>query len=572
MSRLNVDQKTVKALFADNNVDFLIPDYQRPYAWGKEECETLWDDLFGFAFPDNDSDKFKPDKEYYFLGPIVTFENDDGKQEVIDGQQRLTTLMLLLRAFFAHYGSMQDDKSLKTARQIAQCIWKTDEYGDARETNLKIESLVATDDEKGEFLNILREGWSSEMKSRYAQNYVLFRQKIQEFASKYPDYFSLLPIRIMNNCILLPILADSQDTALRIFSTLNDRGMPLSDADIFKAQLYKFYKGRDRKDEFISKWKDLEELCNGADVPLGEVFRRYMYYERAKAGVKDTTKEALRKFYENYNLLEQEGTLESVIDLTRFWRDVAAQNDERFTDKILSRLFVLKYAPNGVWTSIVSVYYLSNRDKDGHLDEDAFYQFLSRITGFIWAYAFTNPNVSALRTPVYAEMVKIVSSKEVDFEDYKFDAPHVREVLNINSRRLKRARKLTMLAWWAFQYNGQSLLTSESRFEIEHIFARERQNRDKILNNEENLESLGNAVLLEKRINIRVSDYRFDDKKKYYLGFTKNDGKIMEGTKVKELRDLAETKSDFTEDDIEARCNKIIDGFIQYLSDNGLLK
>lgn len=98
MSKLNIDQKSVRALFSEKKADFLIPDYQRPYAWGEKECQTLWDDLFLFAFPDNDCDKFNSDSDEYFLGPIVTFKNDDGKMEIIDGQQRLTTLMLLLRA------------------------------------------------------------------------------------------------------------------------------------------------------------------------------------------------------------------------------------------------------------------------------------------------------------------------------------------------------------------------------------------------------------------------------------------------------------------------------------------
>ena len=97
MSKLNIDQKSVKALFSEKKSDFLIPDYQRPYAWGEKECQTLWDDLFLFAFPDNDCDKFKSDSDEYFLGPIVTFKNDDGKLEIIDGQQRLTTLMQRLR-------------------------------------------------------------------------------------------------------------------------------------------------------------------------------------------------------------------------------------------------------------------------------------------------------------------------------------------------------------------------------------------------------------------------------------------------------------------------------------------
>ena len=46
MSKLNVDQKTIKDLFQDKRADFLIPDYQRPYAWSETECRTLWDDIF----------------------------------------------------------------------------------------------------------------------------------------------------------------------------------------------------------------------------------------------------------------------------------------------------------------------------------------------------------------------------------------------------------------------------------------------------------------------------------------------------------------------------------------------
>lgn len=85
------------------------------------------------------------------------------------------------------------------------------------------------------------------MKSRYADTYRFFEIKIHDFLSDYPSYFAYLPTRILNNCILLPIEAESQDTALRIFSTLNDRGKPLADTDIFKAQLYKYYSTKGEK-------------------------------------------------------------------------------------------------------------------------------------------------------------------------------------------------------------------------------------------------------------------------------------------------------------------------------------
>ena len=129
MSKLNVDQKSIKSLFEAKGADFLIPDYQRPYAWGEDECQTLWDDIFAFAFPEDDSDKFDRNNDEYYLGPIVTFRNDEGKQEVIDGQQRLTTLMLLLRAFHTKFLYMQDKNSKNTRETIESCIWKTDEFG-----------------------------------------------------------------------------------------------------------------------------------------------------------------------------------------------------------------------------------------------------------------------------------------------------------------------------------------------------------------------------------------------------------------------------------------------------------
>ena len=83
MSKLSIDQKNIMNLFQDKKSDFLIPDYQRPYAWTETECLTLWDDLFEFAIPGNNADKFNKDDEYY-LGPIVTFKNDDGKLEIIE--------------------------------------------------------------------------------------------------------------------------------------------------------------------------------------------------------------------------------------------------------------------------------------------------------------------------------------------------------------------------------------------------------------------------------------------------------------------------------------------------------
>lgn len=576
---INIEPKSVKTLFGEKKSDFLIPDYQRPYAWGEKECQTLWDDLFLFAFPDNDCDKFNSDNDEYFLGPIVTFKNERGKMEIIDGQQRLTTLMLLLRAFYEKYGSMMNDKAVKTSKFIEQCIWKTDEFGDPDKSALKINSEVANEKEKEEFLNILKTGVVTDAeKTSYASNYRFFQQKIAEFLNTYPDWFSFFPIRIMNNCILLPIEAESQDTALRIFSTLNDRGKPLSDADIFKAQFYKYYSGKGGKETFIQRWKELEGLCDSifhpiAGTPMDELFTRYMYYERAVQGIKSSTTEALRKFYEKnaYALLKKDQTFENLIDLANFWNDVQNQSVDRFSDRILRRLFVLNYAPNGMWTYFVSVYYMARRDADGALDDEQFYQFLNKITAFIWAYAVINPGVNALRTPVFAEMVNIVTGRPVKFTEYLFHTQRVQNAFDNYVFSNNRAITKSMLTWWAFQDPEQPLLPLESVLEIEHIYARNRQEKEHSLSNPRNVESLGNKALLEKRINIRASDYRFADKVKYYVGFENSRKQMREGTKIKELTDLAATATDFTETDIVQRHAKMICHFVKFMRNNGLL-
>ena len=579
MSKLNVDQKTIKDLFQDKRADFLIPDYQRPYAWGENECQTLWDDIFTFAIPDDGSTEFDSNSEY-FLGPIVTFKNAEDKMEVIDGQQRLTTLMLLLRAFYSKFGHMQDKQSIATKQNIEKCIWKTDEFGEPDMNALKIDSEVATDKDKEEFLDILRTGDASRgQKSKYAENYRFFQESIQKFLDRFPTYFAYLPTRTMNNCILLPIEAESHDTALRIFSTLNDRGKPLSDADIFKAQFYKFYSNLGKKDEFIKNWKVLEELCEKifhpiTGTPMDELFTRYMYYVRAKKGIKSSTTEALRKFYEkdSYSILKQEDTFNNLIDLANFWNDVSNQDNDRFSARILRRLFVLNYAPNGMWTYFVSVYFMQNKDSEGMLDEEQFYNFLNKITGFIWTYAVTTPGVNALRTPVYAEMINLVNDKPVTLADFKFDTDKVRNMFSNFSFNNSRPITKSMISWWAYQDENQELLPLETVLEIEHIYARSRQDKEQSLKDIHNLEALGNKALLEKRINIRAADYRFEDKKKYYTGFTNSRNQVKEGTKIKELINLANSSSDFTEVDIEKRTKDIMDRFIGFLSENELTR
>ena len=577
MSKLNIDQKSIRELLTEKHAGFLIPDYQRPYAWGEDECATLWDDLFAFAFPDDDCDKFKRESDEYFLGPIVTFRNDDSQLEIIDGQQRLTTIMLLLRAFYDKFGNMKDKQSKQVRESIARCVWKTDEFDEPDMNRLKIDSEVASDNDKGEFLEILKSGVVEQgWKSSYACNYRYFQQKITDMASEWPSYVALLATRILNNVILLPIEAESQDTALRIFSTLNDRGLPLADADIFKSQFYKYFSSLGRKDEFIEHWKALEETATdifhpAVGTPMDELFTRYMYYRRACKHIHSTTTQSLRDFFgqDSYKMLKSEESLSDLEVLLDFWKKVDRQ--EGFSERVLRELFVLNYAPNGMWTYLLSVWFLANHDEDGSCDEAALYDFLQLITGFIYAYSMERPGVNALRVPVFPQMENIIDQKPVEFSAYRFGREDITSRFKAYAFTNQRRFTRSMLVWWAFQNPKQKLMSLDTTLEIEHIYAKKRTETAP-LSDPSNIEALGNKAMLEKRVNIRASDYRFSDKKKYYEGFVNDKGIEKVGTDNEELLELARTRKDFTEGDITKRTDEIIDSFVDYLGELDLLK
>lgn len=571
MSKLSVDQKTIYLLLNDKHADFLIPDYQRPYAWTLEECETLYEDLWEFAFPNNNCDAFNRESDEYYLGLIVTFRNENRKLEIIDGQQRLTTIMLLLRAFYDKFTKMKDTESVKTREAIEKCVWKTDEFGGPDLNRLKIDSEVASDDDKDQFLHILREGTvDKSWKSAYAINFDFFQKKIQKHIEEYPTYISRFAIRILNNVILLPIEAESQETALRIFSTLNDRGLPLSDADIFKSQYYKFFKEAGEKAEFIAQWKDIEDKaqkCFGAQrrgsSPLDEIFTRYMYFERAKKGITTSSTESLRTFFstDKYALLKSRESFQNLQRLADFWFKIYNQ-DDFFSEKILKQLVVLNYSPNSMWSYLVSTYFLANCDENNQLDEQTFSHYLDVVTGFVLAYTLFRPGVNALRTPVYPELVSIIKKTPAYFKDFKFDEKALRKQFDDTGFTNQRPITRSMLVWWAYQNPEQQLFDLNTPLQIEHIYAKRRAHVSP-LQHPENIESLGNKAMLEQKINIRASDYRFEDKVKYYEGKL-NKGRVTLPTKNAELRALAK-QSDFSEEDIESRQARIVEAFIQYL-------
>lgn len=98
-----------------------------------------------------------------------------------------------------------------------------------------------------------------------------------------------------------------------------------------------------------------------------------------------------------------------------------------------------------------------------------------------------------------------------------------------------------------------------------------RQENEKGLSNNRQIDLLGNKSLLEKRINIRASDYRFEDKIKYYNGFVNNRGQRREDTINLELKNIGNNYKKFGEKEIIERTDLFIDEFVNLLDQNGLI-
>ncbi len=314
------NKKSVKDyLESGKDQKFVIPEYQRPYAWTDEEVLTLFEDLVEYTEENIDSP--------YFLGSIVSYTNEFNEQEVIDGQQRITTLFLLLRAIYSKLEKMTDSKEKKYAiGKIEPTLWKTEKLtGEAIKDQVLIESRVYESNFNKVLTDILETGKTEKgSKDGYTQNYLLCQKLIDDYAKDEPISFYPFVNNILENVIVLPIKADNQDTALTIFSTLNDRGLPLSDADIFKAKIYNSLKDPDERNQFIKKWQELSTNAEYANESIQKLFYYYMFYLRADENDRKSTTPGLRKYFasNSFHRLYEQDLMNNLNTILNFWTTV----------------------------------------------------------------------------------------------------------------------------------------------------------------------------------------------------------------------------------------------------------
>lgn len=524
---IGVSKHTVKELLSSaNEAPFVIPEYQRPYAWEEEHIQTLLDDLWSFALTDEAS---SDSKENYFLGSVVSYSNENGEQEIIDGQQRITSLFLLLRAMYTKISAEQvppnsEEEKTKTRalRRIEPALWKVDDdNGDVDFQSTHITSCVINDTQNEVLQGILSTGEANaRAKDRYSLNYRYIQKALDKLSMVHAVSFHTFARVVAEKVILLSIHAKSQETALTIFSTLNDRGMQLSDADIFKAKIYHSLDGQD-KPAFIRQWQEMDEKCKDYGQSMWDLFNYYMYFLKAKRGDSDSSMLAVRKFYaDNQFAALKEKDLMDRLDLClQFIAFVtggkpAEEEPWTFDNGIRQRLDILRKYPNEYWKYPVIIFFLCHHTEPRFAEN--FDAFLKKFIQLMLTNYLETHTLSTIKHSVLKLNVSICETSCPNFND--FAQPSDAWDQNLNTPHPKAVRMLLLLLAYDNPAQTEPL---PDQWEIEHILPQKWQPAyfDHALTDGEiaaYVEHLGNKVPFEKKLNIVASNGYMSAKKDAY--------------------------------------------------------
>ncbi len=258
---------------------YQIPIYQRPYQWTEENCEKLLDDLFEDYEEDRESD--------YFCGSLVLVKSDPNSKtetyDIVDGQQRLSTFILLAKILADLYNDCLDPKNLEHLQEG----WK-DRHTERKRLSFNTIGSNAEYDFQ-DALDFFDDPHhvSKNDENNYLKNAVCLKNYLKKKEiENINDFIEWL----YSNVKFITIICPSIDKALRIFNVLNARGLPLNATDIFKGELLKELAKEEDQKKLVSRWNALSQKCSDNGLTMETLFSWYLTYLESK-----TSKEKMEK-------------------------------------------------------------------------------------------------------------------------------------------------------------------------------------------------------------------------------------------------------------------------------------
>lgn len=510
-NKISAKELPIKEIFSAH-YSFEIPPYQRPYSWTKEQAGPLFDDLTDFAFQAENFNELKP----YFLGSLVLIKSESKPQaQVIDGQQRLTTLTILLSVL----------RYVLNTDELTRYIYeKGDEFGGVPE-HFRVK-LRERDNEffkkyiqrEGNLANLPQNNSLPDSQSRIIENAQFFMERLKKFKE---NEVKILAKYVLQKCYLVVVATEDEESAFRIFSVLNDRGLQLSHADILKADII----GKielDKQEEYTKKWEDLEEML-GTDS-FKELFGHIrMIVQKSKAKdsilkeIRDKIKPAKKpKEFIDQKLIKYGNTYSQIINDT--YKSTEKANE------INTYLKWLKEINNRDWVSPAISYISAHHD-----EPDNVLQFLKRLEQLafgLWVLrVYATPRIER-----YANVLREIEDPENLGNPDKFKSLSLTDdekgkiltVLNENVYNTQFCKYLLLRL--DSQLSDGSASYKHKIITVEHVLPRapkpgsqwlkdfpDEKERIKMTN------CLGNLVLLSRKRNSSASNYDFEKKKDKYF-------------------------------------------------------
>lgn len=240
---------------------FVVPDYQRSYAWEKEQWEDFWNDLQSIS-----------ENETHFFGTIVLVRQDKGLgkedlYEIVDGQQRLTTVLIFLTVLKEKFDKKGQQGRVDSINQ--KFIWSKDNDHNKRH-NLNLNDLDNQDYTR------LIEGRDPTTESLLVKSREYFREALN---GKSTEDLKKIQDKLLKNMPVIKIQTSDEDSAFKLFETLNDRGKDLSKVDLMKKSLLEEVERRNLDhDEIKQEWENIIQTIRHEVNKQVRFFTNYMMY------------------------------------------------------------------------------------------------------------------------------------------------------------------------------------------------------------------------------------------------------------------------------------------------------
>lgn len=525
--KIESDKVFIKNIFTD--FWFKIPEYQRSYVWGEDQVSELIDDIT-FAVDNHPEDEYflgsmvlqKKYLEVSHKGNTIRYEEYD----LLDGQQRLTTLLLML----AVIRDITEDEDLRN--DCVNYIYQKENKYKGIPERLRI--IYHIRDNVEEFIRdfikekggILKTDELEEQTSvrnisisNMAKAILQMQNHFRSIGKKELERFA---IYLLNNVLFIYVSSEDLEDAFRLFTILNDRGLPLTNSDILKAWNLGVISNKSEKTSYAKFWEETESNFGQDEFDrLLSFIRTILIKEKARENI---LKEFEEKIYKPKLLKKGKETLELIKTYTDIYDQLILFNDtpQSISNEFKNLITIMDYGlPSTDWVPPVLLFYKKFRD-------NKLLAFLKKVDNKFsadWIMQFT-PTVRLQNMNDILKAIEKANKPEKVLENdniFSFTLKELTEILkdDIYGKRFVRYILLKL----EFLFNDHSFLFNDFHYlTVEHVLPQNPSNNSKWWDNfteeehEQLVHKMGNLVLLGRKKNSELNNKEFKEKKKRYFG------------------------------------------------------